>query len=134
MNHLIKKHAAKIRFILVGGTNTLIDFLLFLILTGLSVNKYLSNFASTSTAFVFSFFTNRNFTFKSKKSIKKQILPFVAVTLTGLWVLQPLVITIVTSLVQNLSESATLVLAKGLATAVTLVWNYTLYSKVVFKN
>ena len=119
------KNRQKIRFLLVGGTNTAIDFGLLFILNTLGLPHVLSNTISTGVAFIFSFFANRNFTFSANSgNIKKQMTLFIIVTLFGLWVIQPIII----SLISNL------LVGKIIATAVTLVWNYLFYSRLVFKK
>lgn len=134
MKALLKKHESKLRFAFIGGINTAIDFGILFLLTALGLDKLVANFFSTSVAFVFSFFANRTFTFKSTGSAKKQFLPFLIVTLIGLWVLQPLVILGVTQLLHALNDSLALFIAKLIATIVSLVWNYILYSRFVFKK
>ena len=134
MKELLKKHESKIRFALVGGTNTAIDFGILFLLHSLGLNKYIANIVSTSVAFVFSFFANRSFTFKSKKNAGKQVIPFLVVTLTGLWVLQPAVIWAVLIPLGNLDQNIALFIAKLIATVVSLIWNYILYSRFVFKD
>lgn len=134
MKALLKKHESKLRFAFIGGINTAIDFGILFLLTALGLDKLVANFFSTSVAFVFSFFANRTFTFKSTGSAKKQFLPFLIVTLIGLWVLQPLVILGVTQLLHTLNDSLALFIAKLIATIVSLVWNYILYSRFVFKK
>ena len=119
------KNRQKIRFLLVGGTNTAIDFGLLFILNSFGLPRVSSNTISTGVAFIFSFFANRNFTFSANSgNIKKQITLFIIVTLFGLWVIQPIII----SLISNL------LVGKIIATAVTLVWNYLFYSRLVFKK
>jgi putative flippase GtrA len=132
MKALIKKHESKIRFALVGGINTAIDFGILFLLTSFGLNKFVANFISTSVAFIFSFFANRSFTFKSTGSIKKQVLPFLLVTLSGLWLLQPALIWLVSLPLQELNETVSLLIAKLVATIGSLVWNYVLYSRFVF--
>ncbi len=134
MKALLKKHESKLRFAFIGGINTAIDFGILFLLTALGLDKLVANFFSTSVAFVFSFFANRTFTFKSTGSAKKQFLPFLAVTLTGLWVLQPLVILAITQLLHAIDQSLALFVAKLIATIVSLIWNYILYSRFVFKK
>ena len=134
---LLRKNAQKIRFAIVGGANTALDFLVLFILVGLGLDRIASNFVSTSVALVFSFFVNKSFTFKSKDgSARKQFGLFLAITLFGLWVLQPIVI-LATEFVlsgTNWNEAAILFIGKFLATLVTLVWNYVLYARFVFKK
>ncbi|MFZ2835764.1 MAG: GtrA family protein [Candidatus Saccharimonadales bacterium] len=137
MKDLLAQHAEKFRFALVGGFNTALDFGILFGLTALGVDKIPANYISTSVSFVFSFFANKTFTFKAKSgNAKREFLSFVIVTLIGLWVLQPLVITAVSQLLETttLDGTITLLIAKLIATVVSLVWNYILYSRVVFKK
>ena len=134
MKQLAEKHKSKLRFGLVGGVNTAIDFGILFLLNGIGVNKYVANLASTSVAFIFSFFANRSFTFKSSGSARKQIVPFLGVTLAGLWLLQPVVIWVVSQLLEAVEESLALFIAKLVATIASLTWNYVLYSRFVFKK
>lgn len=138
MQEIAKKHADKLRFAIVGSVNTVIDFsILFTLTTLFNVPKELANFISTFVAFLFSFFANKKYTFKStSKNLKKQFLLFTAVTLFGLWVIQTIIITAITPVFTNLgvNKPAALLISKLIATAASLIWNYTLYSKVVFKK
>lgn len=132
MDELIKKHASKLRFALIGGINTALDFGLLFGLTALGLDKIIANYISTGFALIFSFFANRSYTFKSTTSTKKQIVPFLIVTLIGLWILQPLIIWAYTSVVGD--DALSLFVAKLLATVASLTWNYLLYSRFVFKD
>lgn len=134
LKNLSKKHAEKLRFALVGGFNTALDFGLLFLLVWLGLPKIGSNYISTGIAFVFSFFMNRSFTFKSEGDAKKQFIPFLVVTMIGIWVLQPIVILFITSIDSLFNESINLFIAKLLATLVSLVWNFLMYKKFVFKN
>lgn len=137
MKDLLAQHAEKFRFALVGGFNTALDFGILFGLTALGVDKIPANYVSTSVSFVFSFFANKTFTFKAKSgNAKREFLSFVIVTLIGLWVLQPLVITAASQLLEttSLDDTITLLIAKLIATVVSLIWNYILYSRVVFKK
>lgn len=136
MKQLPEKHAVKIRFILTGGCNTIIDFtLLFLLTIGLGTPKIIANTISTFVAFIFSFVVNRKFTFQSHEiNLKKQIILFTVVTLSGIWVLQNIVIFYVTPLLGGLRRQLSLLIAKIIATIFSLLWNFILYSKIVFRN
>lgn len=134
MKALLKKHASKLRFVLVGGTNTIIDFGLLFILVSVGLDKIPSNYISTTVAFVFSFFANRSYTFKSKGNIKRQLILFIAVTLFGLWVIQPIIISGVSYGLSTfgLADNIVLLIGKIIATVVTMIWNYVLYARLVF--
>jgi putative flippase GtrA len=123
------------RFGLVGIINTAIDFGVLFILKFLGLPVGLANIISTSTAFSFSFFANRRYTFKpTGTNIMREMLLFFIVTLFGLWVLQTLVIQLSLPAFSALTGQTDmgLLLAKLLATCVSLVWNYILYAKLVF--
>ena len=138
MQEIAKKHADKLRFTIVGSINTVIDFsILFTLTTLFNIPKELANFISTFVAFLFSFFANKKYTFKStSKNLKRQFLLFTIVTLFGLWVIQTIIITATTPVFTNLgiNKPAALLISKLIATAASLIWNYTLYSRVVFKK
>ena len=125
------------RFGIVGGINTALDFGLLFIFTHLGLPKITANTISTGVAFVFSFFANKKYTFKSSDgNLKREILLFVVVTLFGLWVLQNLVIVAVSPLISSFisDQSLVLLVSKLLATIVSLIWNYLLYKNLVFKT
>lgn len=130
----------QLRFLLVGGINTLIDFGLLLGLVHLGTPTLIANTISTGLAFCVSFFANRSYTFKATSgSLPRQMGLFVAVTLFGLWVLQPIVIWAVSPLLTTwfgswVGDTGVLLLAKVAATCITLVWNYVLYARVVFRG
>ena len=132
----IKNKDEKARFIVVGGANTLIDFGILFTLKSLGLPAIGANIVSTSTAFIFSFFANKKYTFQTTgTNLKREILLFIVVTLFGLWVLQTAVIALVSAMIgHSFSANVTLFIAKISATAVSLIWNYMLYSRVVFKK
>lgn len=133
----IRNKAQKLRFMAVGAFNTTIDFALLFGLKSLGLPEIPSNILSSTTAFIVSFFMNKKITFKTTDTdVKREIILFVTVTLFGLWVIQSVIIWAVMSLEHDLiaNESLKLFIAKLIATATTLVWNYFLYSRVVFKQ
>lgn len=137
MQAAMQNKQQKLRFLAVGGFNTLLDFGLLFILKALGLPVITANIISTTTAFCFSFFANKKYTFKTTDTnIKREIILFIVVTLFGLWVLQTIVIKLVTALLTpyGISPDAILFIAKLIATAMTLVWNYVMYSRVVFKT
>jgi putative flippase GtrA len=127
----------KIRFVGVGVINTMIDFGVLFTLKAFGLPTIPSNIISTSAAFCFSFFANKKYTFKTTDTdVRRELVLFIIVTLFGLWVLQSAIIALVTGLLSplQLSQDTALLAAKLCATAGSLVWNYVLYSRVVFKN
>lgn len=137
ITRVLKNNSQKIRFAMVGVANTAIDLSVLFLLKTLGLPVVPANIISTSTAFCFSFFANKKYTFRTISSnVRREIILFVVVTLFGLWVLQTLVIYLVSSLLAttSLSDNLILIFAKIIAILVSLTWNYTMYSHVVFKQ
>ena len=137
MKHLIKNNQRVARFGAVGIINTLIDFGLLFFLKSLGLPVGAANVISTGITFLFSFVANRKFTFRSDDgSITRQFILFIAITLFGLWLIQTAIIQLTLPWLSALFGNTTFALfvAKAIATSVTLVWNYLLYNKVVFKD
>lgn len=126
-----------VRYAAVGFINTVIDFGLLFLLKSLGLPVELANICSTGTAFIFSFFANKKYTFKTTDTnIAREMVLFVIVTLFGLWVLQTIVINLTMPFAKQIvgDQNVSLLLAKLIATVVSLVWNYILYNKIVFKK
>ena len=137
MENILKKQSEKIRFAFVGGINTAIDFVVLFILVALGLPTIASNFISTSTALIFSFFANKKYTFRDSNIFNKgRFTAFLAVTLFGLWILQPIIISFFSHLLVScqFDKNISLFFSKVIATLVTLLWNYLLYRKFVFKK
>lgn len=137
MEKLLKKHAEKLRFAVVGGANTALDFVILFALTFAGMDKIAANYVSTSVALIFSFLANKSFTFKHKTgNAKKQFALFIVITLIGLWTIQPLVIWLSSMALAPYvtNEAINLFIAKLIATVASLIWNYILYSRIVFKK
>ena len=124
------------RFAVVGVANTAIDLALFTALTALGAGVLVANTVSTSAGMTFSFVVNRAWSFGSDRSARETVVPFVAVTLVGLWLLHPLVILATAAVGRHhgFEGDAVLWLGKVTAIAVGLVWNFTWYDRVVFKQ
>jgi putative flippase GtrA len=139
MQELLKKHETKLRFGIIGGINTALDFgLLFVFSSLFGIPRGFANMLSTSISFIFSFFANKRYTFKSssKENVVREMVLFTVVTLFGLWVIQGLIIHFLTPVIINLgtTEELALLASKLIATVASLIWNYLLYSRVVFKH
>lgn len=130
-----KKIPKKLRFIIVGTINTIVDFSVFMAVSQLTNWPLFVNYISTTIALTFSFFANKYVTFEDqKRNNPLQITKFLAVTLIGLWILQPIIISMSLFFLQDTFESNDigLFISKGFATIFTLIWNYYLYNKFVF--
>ena len=134
---VLKNNPQLLRFGIVGGANTALDFGLLFVFKFIGIPVEIANIMSTGLAFIFSFFANKKYTFKTTNTnIIREMILFVIVTLTGLWGLQTLIIALthnpLTQLMGN--TDVALLVAKLLATVASLTWNYLFYSKLVFKK
>lgn len=137
MEKIRKKHAQKIRYSLVGGFNTALDFCLLFVFVALGLDRIPANYLSTGVSMIISFFANKRFTFKHTTGSKRRQIPlFILVTVIGMWVIQPIVIWAVTQVLDPYiaNKSIELFITKVIATVASLIWNYMLYSRVVFKK
>lgn len=128
---LYVKHQEKIRFVLVGGTNTVIDFTIYGLLANIfGVYAVVANMISTVICMVVSFFLNYRFVWKSKKSKKETAPKFVAMTLCSAWVVQSGVIFVVTQIFGD--DWIMTLVAKALGIGVGMICNYLGY-KFIFR-
>ncbi len=136
----LKPNLTQLRFALVGMVNTGIDFGIYSLLILSGLNPFIANIVSTSVGMGVSFVLNRRFTFNaSMTNQKRQIALFLLVTISGLWLLQPIVIYGFKSVVTDLlhvdgHDTAIALLGKLLSIGVSLCWNYFWYSKYVFSK
>ena len=69
-NKLVQKHKAKIKFVLVGGTNFLLDLGIYTLLTNvLGWNQIVANIISVTISMIFSFYMNYTFVWRSQKNL-----------------------------------------------------------------
>lgn len=141
------------KFGLIGILNTVIDFALFNVFINFGLYRIAANIISTTVAMSFSFVANKSWVFRAKQgNLLKQAGLFLLVTAFGLYIIQNLVIYFLTEVwlsplmlgydlvgVFGLDGvfSQQFVIdngAKAVATLFSLVWNYALYKKVVFKK
>ncbi|MBP9827072.1 GtrA family protein [Candidatus Saccharibacteria bacterium] len=152
----IKHEAAQVgRFGIVGVINTAIDFIFLNIFSrAFRLEDQIANIPAVIIAMTFSFFANRHFVFKKgeKKDIWKQALEFFPITAFGLIVIQGVIIyffekiwlvpvNIGVSVAEwlgllNFVDRQFIITngVKAVATLASLVWNYVMYKKVVFKD
>ena len=134
------KNSQAFWFSIIGGINTTLDFVILFVLTAFGIKIFIANIFSTGITFIISFLMNKKITFKSvsnnKKELIREMLLFIIVTLFGLWAIQNIIISIVMPIFENLfkNKQISLLLSKLIATIFSLIWNFILYKKVVFKN
>lgn len=134
------KNSQAFWFSIIGGINTTLDFVILFVLTAFGIKIFIANIFSTGITFTISFLMNKKITFKSvsnnKKELIREMILFIIVTLFGLWAIQNIIISIAMPIFENLfkNKQISLLLSKLIATIFSLIWNFILYKKVVFKN
>lgn len=129
---LVKKHNDKIKFVLVGGFNTVLDFCIFGTLANIfKLPIIVSNIISTTICTAISFLLNYKYVWRTKKSKRETAPGFLAVSLFTAWVVQNIAIN---SVVFLFGDGAIAKLAgKAFGSACGMVSNYLGY-KIVFRG
>jgi putative flippase GtrA len=135
---LYLKHKEKVKFMAVGVGNTVLDFLLYGVLANLvGLPAVVANTVSVTICIIVSFVLNTKFVWQSKKTMKKTLVPFFAVSIFSGWVIQGGGIWLVTSLLSGWwifgTEWFSNLFAKAVACSVALVFNYLGY-KYIFTD
>jgi putative flippase GtrA len=139
-NKLIRQFS---KFIIVGGINTGIDFLVLnaeMWLTGIheGFGMIALNSVSFAIATINSYFMNKRWTFEDKKNNSESVKfsQFIAVSLIGM-IINSTVVYFITTAIQPISGISPQLWANGaklIATGVSLVWNFIGYKLWVFKK
>jgi putative flippase GtrA len=136
----------KFRFVIVGGTNTVIDFVFYNIFSKIfGLILPVANMISSFIAMLFSFFMNKKYTFHAKNSadsitarreIAREIVLFFIFTLIGIWVIQSGTIWLIQHIFAGLDWDNFWLKngAKLVASVPSLIWNYVTYNKFVFSG
>ncbi len=131
------------KFVVVGGINTLIDFVVLNIemsLTSITSGPYMFvlNSISFSVATVNSYFMNKHWTFKDKSQQKEGVkfMQFLSVSIVGIAINGGVVYLITTFIppMAGLNSQLWANVAKLLATGISLIWNFIGYKLFVFKK
>ncbi len=126
-----------LRFASWGVVNTLVDFLLYLVLVVAGLPVVAANFVSTSAGMCVSFYGNRRFVFGASGRTTRALVLFLVVAGTGVWLIQPAVILATASwlpLGDVRIPGVETWLPKAAAIAMAMVWNFLLYKHLVFRR
>lgn len=121
-----------VSFGIIGGINTAIDTGSYALLLSLGAPLVPATICATTLGLASSLVLNRRFTFKEEAALTpRTTAKFFAVTLVGLWVLQPAIIVALRDAL-SIKNVGGLLLIKLAATAVSMVWNFCWYRWYVF--
>ncbi len=129
IEHIIKKlkNTDIIRFLIIGGISTLIDYTLYMLIS-IKISIIIAKFISMLCACIFSFFANKNWTFSNKEKINSKMIISYIIT----QVINISVNTGTNYIMYNLTNSKTI--AFIIATLIAMIVNYLLQHFVVFKG
>ena len=65
---MFQKYKSQARFLVVGGSSTLLDFIIYMLLST-KLNITISKFISMTVSSIYSFLINKNWTFNNKNKI-----------------------------------------------------------------
>lgn len=124
---IFKKNKQFIKFAIVGGSNTLINLIIYNILILFGINYIFSNIVGYFLGMLNGFVWSKNWVFKSKDSTGKLFVKFVGVNLVSLGFSTISLLLLVHNLSLNKS------MAQLLTTAFTVIINYILNKIWTFK-
>ena len=126
-----------IRFVLVGISNTVLDFVVLNALLFCKVNILFANTISTGIAMLYSFFMNKKWTFRnSGNNYIREVILFFIFTIIGIWIIQNGCIYLLNMVIPDfgLPEVIYNNAIKLAASIPSLTWNYLTYNRFVFTN
>ena len=126
-----------LRFIVVGVSNTVLDFTLMNLLSLAGLSLIIANTISTGIAMIYSFLMNKKWTFRNAgQDYLRQVILFFIFTAIGIWVIQNGLIILAKHYLPRfgLPDQAFNNLAKLVASVFSLTWNYLTYNRFVFTD
>ena len=124
---MFQKYKSQARFLVVGGSSTLLDFIKYILLTT-NLNITISKFMSMTVSSIYSFLINKNWTFNNKNKITF-ILTFKYILCVFINIF---VNTTSNTLIFNLTNNK--IISFLFATGIAMIVNYTIQKKIVFKE
>ena len=122
-----QKYKSQARFLVVGGSSTLLDFIIYMLLST-KLNITISKFISMTVSSIYSFLINKNWTFNNKNKITF-ILTFKYILCVFINIF---VNTTSNTLIFNLTNNK--IISFLFATGIAMIVNYTIQKKIVFKE
>jgi len=129
---LFEKHKEKVRFVIVGGVNTVVDFTIYgLLVNVLGLFAVFANMISTIVVLCISFWLNYKFVWESKKSKRETAPKFVMMSLFSAWVIQSGIIWIIVTIFG--ADDMVNLLAKIVGICMGTITNYLGY-RYIFRS
>ena len=124
---MVQKYKSQARFLVVGGSSTLLDFVIYMLLST-KVDITISKCISMSISSIYSFFINKNWTFSDSEKITIVLaLKYILCVLINIGV-NTLVNTLTFSITNN--KTISFIIATGIA----MIVNFVIQKEVVFRG
>lgn len=137
VDSLKKVDKKPIKFVLVGISNTILDFIVLNVLLFCRVNILFANTISTGIAMLYSFFMNKKWTFRNAgNNYIGEVILFFIFTIIGIWIIQNGCIYLLNMVIPDLGLPEIIYnnAIKLAASIPSLTWNYLTYNRFVFTN
>ena len=125
--NVAQKYKSQARFLVVGGSSTLLDFIIYMLLSS-KLNITISKFSSMMISSVYAFLINKNWTFNNKNKTTF-ILAFKYVLCVCINIF---VNTTSNTLLFNITRNK--IISFVIATSIAMVLNYTIQKRIVFRG
>lgn len=124
---MVQKYKSQARFLVVGGSSTLLDFIIYMLLST-KLNITISKFISMTVSSIYSFLINKNWTFNNKNKITF-ILTFKYILCVFINIF---VNTTSNTLIFNLTNNK--IISFIIATGFAMIVNFVIQKEVVFRG
>ncbi len=124
---MAQKYKSQVRFLVVGGSSTLLDFIIYMLLSS-KLNITISKLFSMMISSIYAFLINKNWTFNNKNKTTF-ILAFKYVLCVCINIF---VNTTSNTLLFNITRNK--IISFVIATSIAMVLNYTIQKRIVFRG
>lgn len=125
MNKLFKQI---FKFIIVGGTAFVIDYVIFAILTFIDLHYLIAQIISFTISLIFNYIASVKWVFDAKKQTKKEIMIFILLAVIGLGINEILLYLFVEKI------SVHELIAKLISTIIVMIYNFITRKLIVEKR
>lgn len=127
MKEIVTKYSKEIRFLITGGSSTILDFIVYMLLS-IKMNIAISKFLSMTVSSIYSFFINKNWTFSNNDKISVILVIKYLFCVTINIAINTTTNSVVFSITNNKIVSFVI------ATCVAMIVNYIIQKDVVFRG
>lgn len=124
---MFTKYSKELRFLITGGSSTLIDFIIYMVLSS-SIKISVAKFISMTVSSVYSFFINKNWTFSNKEKVSFILI----VKYIFCMIVNIIINTSTNSLIFKITQNK--IISFVIATGVAMIANFLIQKEIVFRG